>query len=182
MPKKQRIRFNTPVGHYVLTGDAVSFPSNESLSGITATFALTGIDASLQTVSAPFIIADAGLFNLTGIDAALNAALTSNEDVGLFALTAPDASFQVVLAPFIIADTTPYSLTGNDAALSVSVASTLNADTGLFQVITTNSSVEFFVSQLTTPSSIGVLNNMLPPGPNQIGIRRSVFSAGNVED
>ena len=143
---------------------------------------LTGVDASLQVVNAPFIIAETTSFNLTGIDAALNAALNSNEDVGMFALTAPDASFQVVLAPFIIADTTPYSLTGNDAALSISIHSTLNADTGLFQVITTNSSVEFFVSQLTTPSSVGVLNNMLPPGPNQIGVRRSVFNAGNVED
>lgn len=176
MPRKQKIRFSPPVGLFKQNGEPVTFPSGQSLSAVTGSFALTGNDTSLQVVTAPFIIADLGTFSLAGNNAVLNVALNSFEDVGLFALTAPDVSLAKVTTPFLIADTASFNLAANDATLSASISTTINADVGLFQVVTINSSVNFIVSgaaQVT--ASIGFLNALLPPGPNQMGVKQYVF-------
>lgn len=111
---------------YSAVGQDANFSIN--LNAGFGAFSLTGSDATLTQSGGVTMVADAGLFSLSGFDVGFNQSITAGH--GSYALTGNSAAFNTK----INAAHGSFTLAGIDATLVAQQSYTMAADTGIFSL------------------------------------------------
>jgi len=127
-PVQRRVHFDMGSG-----GGATGY----ALSADVGDYLLTGVDAALTYTpasSARSIVADAGVYSLSGGDALLPRGFSEAGEYGSYAGTGQDASLKV--ARLLAGDFGEYTLNGSDAALTATgaIAYSLAGDFGQYTI------------------------------------------------